>query len=321
MGKGFRQFSYSQGQNKLVRAVQHGYIVQGWFLEDYIRDAIDNQGWESLLFWAPKGSFKSNLELQILYKMYGNWDKALKYNIASPLKYIEVMSEIGPRQRLPLLIWDDITRHLPSTLYFSNRPLYEAIKKYWPVTRSKFNTFMCSAPLKNDVLDFILSDMSGELFFDRRVAGSLTGRFDFQRHCWSIDFENPKKALFEMVRVEYSEFPMIPEIADEVYQKELDKAKAENRKPREKLPGVPKDIFKLYWEERMDLANTANEELMDAFQELMDKEAKDQTTSVAPTPYPNQQLRCNQCGYTWQRRTKEPKKCPNCGSRLIKNPN
>ena len=29
---------------------------------------------------------------------------------------------------------------------------------------------------------------------------------------------------------------------------------------------------------------------------------------------------CQRCGYDWPKRTKDPKKCPNCGSRIWKKP-
>jgi len=264
---------------KLKKAIEVGYIVQGWVLEDYIRDAINNKGWESLVFWAPKGSLKSNLEMQLLYMTYGKWELVHKYMIMDPLEYVAIMESVKEQERLPLLVWDDITTHLPSSLYFQDRDLYIAIKRYWPVTRSRFNCFLCSAPLKDDILDFMLGDMMGELFFYRRVGGATTGKFDFQRHCWYPDYENPKKAKFEMVRVELSEFPMTPNEADQVYKQECEQAAKEDRVPRPKLPGVPYEEFLKYWEKRMRLAKTADDNLMDEFRRLM----KEATPPPEPT--------------------------------------
>src|SRR3990167_7841268 len=85
---------------KLKKAIEVGYIVQGWVLEDYIRDAINNKGWESLVFWAPKGSLKSNLEMQLLYMTYGKWELVHKYMIMDPLEYVAIMESVKEQERL-----------------------------------------------------------------------------------------------------------------------------------------------------------------------------------------------------------------------------
>ncbi len=258
--------------DKAARAMMHGYVVKYWLLEDYLRDAIDNQGWESLVFWGVKGSGKSNFLLQLLYAIYKDWDTALKYLIMSPMELIVILDNLDVKERIPLLVWDDMVAHLPSTLYFTDRKLYESIKKNWQTNRTRFNVFICTTPLKSQLCNFVLDDITGELFFDKRVGSDLKGKFDFQRHCWSIDWKHPKKERFEMVRVEYTDFPYTPEMAEPIRQLEIARAEQEERKPRKyPLEGVPFDVFTKYWDRRLVLAKASEEEIKKAFRKLIEK--------------------------------------------------
>jgi len=252
-------------QTKLERAIELGYVVQGWTLEDYIRDSIEHYGWESIVIWGPKGSGKSNFLLQIGYMVYQDWNKVLNHIVFSPMDFIRITKDPG---RIPWLGWDDIAAYLPRSLYFTNRALWSAFKQNWDTFRTKLNSFVCTSPLKSKIASFILEDLSGEIFMNRRVGEGLSTIYDFQRWMWSLDFTNPLKENFDIIRVDKQALPFTPEVSA-------------NYKTR--LPGVPTEVFKTYWERRMNLAEESRTKLHGIVQKLEVKEEKEEKSKAELT--------------------------------------
>ena len=253
-------------QTKLARALELGYVVQGWTLEDYIRDSIEHYGWESIVIWGSKGSGKSNFLLQIGYMVYQDWDKVLSHIVFSPMDFIRITKEPG---RIPWLGWDDIAAYLPRSLYFTNRALWSAFKQNWDTFRTKLNSFVCTSPLKSKIASFVLEDLSGEIFMNRRVGDNLSTVYDFQRWMWSLDFTNPLKEHFDIIRVDKNLLPFTPEVSGHL---------------KTRLPGVPTKVFKVYWKKRMDLAEESRTKLHAIVQKLEMKAAIEE-----PEPVPQSQ--------------------------------
>jgi len=249
-------------RSKLDLAVELGYIVPEWSLEDYIRDAIRNYGWESIVIWGPKGSGKSNLMLQIGYMVYQDWDLVLQHVIFEPSDFIRITKEGG---RIPWLGWDDIGVHLPRTLYFTDRKLWSAFKRNWDAFRTNLSVFTFTIPVKTNVASFLLDDATGEIFIGKRVGGSMIQVYEFQRWMWTIDYGAHDKANFQMIQVEKAPLPYTPE---------------QSRALNSKLPGVPKEVFKKYWEKRVELAEKARQDLYILLEDLEGKKAK---REVEPT--------------------------------------
>ncbi len=244
---------------KVDRAKEYGYIVEGWYLEDYLRDAIKNNGWESLVIWGPKGSLKSNLLLQAGYLVYGDWQTVLNHIIFTPQDFIKITEKKG---RIPWLGWDDIGVHLPRSLYFTNRQLWSDLKSNWDAFRVKLSVFMCTAPRKDKVASFITDDLSGEIFLGKRVGPTLVNLYDFQRWIWSLDLEQAEKPKFDMVRVEKEPLPGTPKISYGIQHKQnLDRV----------LPGCPTDVFKTYFTRRVDLAEQARSKLANHIRKLSEE--------------------------------------------------
>jgi len=235
--------------DKTLRAVDRGFIVEGWNLIDYLRDAVENEGWESICIWGPKGAMKSNLMLQLGYLIYQDWDVVLDHVVFKPEDFIRITEERG---RIPWMGWDDIGVWLSSSLYFTNRKMWSAMKENWDAFRVKLSTFICTAPRKDKVASFIVDDLSGEVLVGKRVGKELINKYDCQRWIWETDFKKPDKCKFDMVRVDERFFPGTPETAL--------KYEADDRFNHE-LPGVPAWVFRRYYEERRRLAEEARERL------------------------------------------------------------
>jgi len=243
---------------KLNAAIELGYIVEGWYIEDYCRDAIENHGWESLCIWGPKGSLKSNLMLQLGYLIYKDWDLVLNHVVFRPRDFIRITEGEG---RIPCIMWDDIGVHLPRTLYFTDRKLWSRLKSNWDAFRPKLSVFLCTTPRKEKVASFIIDDLSGEVLLGKRVGEVLINKYDFQRWLWQFDFIKPTKSRFSMVQVEKEPLPGTPKLSYGLKDK-LERV----------LPGIPTDVFQRYYAERIELANEARLKLARQVRDLVEEE-------------------------------------------------
>ena len=247
---------------KVVRSYQLGYVEPEWLIEDYLRYAIDNYGWECIIIWGPKGGGKSNLMLQLGYMIYKNWNTVLEHIIFKPDDFIRIVDESAKAERIPFLGWDDIGVYLPSSLYSTDRDLWTAFKENWDAFRTKLNVFVCTTPIKDHVASFILHDVTGEIAVARR-QGEVS-RYSFQRWVWDTNLKNPLKNKFELVNVEGGDtpcyFPLTPEMSIKLGDK--------------RFPGVPENVFKKYWEKRMELAEEARGKLVVLLRKLKEKEEK-----------------------------------------------
>lgn len=212
----------------MAGAQRKGFYVSGWEIEDYLRNAIQNYGWECIPIWRIKGSYKSNRLMHWLYTIYGDWKLVHKYLVMQPLEFTELLKEKG---RIPMIGWNDIAAWFDSQLYFENRGLYTNIKRCWTLMRTKLNIFMATLPRKDEFPGFILRDLTAEVFC------SPSSCYDFNRWSWSMNFRDPRKVKKRAISV----------CEDEVFD----------------IYQVPKHEFiEIYWKRRMELAEGAASDLV-----------------------------------------------------------
>lgn len=268
------------------RAIELGYIVEGWKKEDYLRDSVDHEEWESHCLWGPKGGGKSNQLLQDGFLVYQDWEKVKQNLVMDPLDFLYLTKYKD--KRIAWLGWDDISVHLPRTLYFTNRNLWAAFKSNWDAFRTKLSAFQCTTPLKTKVATFFLEDLSGEIMFAKRVKGAMVMPFDFQRWMWDLDYENPFKVRFGMICVERSFWPFREQDKTNLYH--ILKKYHEQRKDNwteemleaevQRWPGVPDHVWNWYKKRREELAEKALDRLYTLIEEINKKEqGKTQVTS------------------------------------------
>lgn len=81
-------------------------------IQHYIRSAIKNKGWELILIWGPQGKGKSTLMLQLLYYIYGDWDKVLDHVVFKFNEFDDVVdADVEKYGRCRGLGWDDLGVH------------------------------------------------------------------------------------------------------------------------------------------------------------------------------------------------------------------
>lgn len=239
-----------------------GVIFQGYTAIDYLRHAINIHGWECTTIDGVKGQAKSNLLLQRGYAIYENWDTVFENLVFEPIQFLDLISSSG---RIPWIGWDDLTVHLPSTLYFTDRDMWAELSSNWAAYRTKLSCFDCTAPRKDRVVGFILDDMTGDITCFNRYK-DVVSHYDFQRWIWQRNLKDPKKKTARPVLVEEVAFPLTPgalKITPELMRGKI--LSGGTQVPRtdfftlEKsgLIGIPRPIFKRYWKRRLELADKA----------------------------------------------------------------
>ena len=258
-----QQPKLSRGVKKLFEvAVRYGVVRLGYSLVDYLRRAIDNYGWECIPIGGVKGEAKSNLLLQTGYAILGDWEAVHEYTVMEPEDFLNILDSRG---RHPWIGWDDITAHLPRSLYFTDRELWAELQKNWALYRTKLNCFVCSAPQKHKIATFILEDITGDIICFNRVGMDIKSHYDFQRWMWQRDLKDPKNMVARPIQVENIAFPLTPDAWKIDKEMQAQKTVIEGVTysggdfyEKVSLTGVPRKEFKKYWTRRTALADKAS---------------------------------------------------------------
>jgi len=228
---------------RVQRAAELGTIYPGWALEDYMRHEINRGGWMSIADWGRKGNLKSNRLLARGKTVYKNWDDVHAHVIFEPNKMATVMQEaVLSDYRIPWLGFDDLNAHLPRSLYFTHRAMWQDLSKNWNLSRAMLNVFEHTEPLKDDVATFILKDMSHEChYFNRKGEGSKVGHYE--AYCWveDIDVENSQKTIKYPIQIGTKDFTQ---------------------------EDVPKEEWSIYWTAKMDVTKVGVEGWSKGMKEL-----------------------------------------------------
>jgi hypothetical protein len=235
-------------------AKRDNYIYSGWHIDDYARFEIEVQGSMTALIWGPKGSLKSSYLLRRGFAVYGDWDKVLAHTVVEPLEFIQLIKRAKEEKvRLPFVGWDDLNAHLPRTLYFTSRSLYQSMKRNWDLLRPVFSVFMASCVRKTSVIGFILDDMDTEVVATkRRAEKGEDGTFNIAREVnvkvrrW-VAYHNP----YNRLKINEESIP----VDEGPYH----------------MDEVPSDVFKRYWAKRLKVTDQGIEDMAVAMQELVDR--------------------------------------------------
>ena len=204
----------------------------------------------------------SNLLLQLGYMVYKNWDTVLDHIIFTPEEFRQKVKEaVKSSERIPWLGWDDIGAWASSDLYNVDRKSYSLLKRGWQLIRPRVSCVTCTIPCKADLVSFMLDDITFEIHVGKRFE-NWYGIYICNRWIKSYDLNNPKKIKWEPIIIEAGHFPLVPEVkADLVEQLPHEygiidkKGRFIPKKMKMDFPGVPPDVFKRYFEKRLELAD------------------------------------------------------------------
>jgi len=226
---------YGEKRGRLPRhvetAIQYGLIHPGWTLEDYLRHAVESQGYETVLIHGVQGSGKSNRMLQQGYWIYRDWDKVLANIVFKPADFVKKLQSIPMGKRIPWIGFDDVGVHYPSSKFKTDVKQYEAIDATWAAIRTKCSVISLTIPLLDRLAKNIKDNVSFEVYIGRNQMELV------ERIVRLPSFDRMETRLFKILVEGPRKF---------------------------NLYDVPKDVFKEYWDMRLRLTEEALESLAQA---------------------------------------------------------
>jgi hypothetical protein len=232
---------------------------------DYALACGPSFGWLCAILWGEKGSGKSNMMLQHGYSIFHGfdeteeigkkedgtpitrgvildwddeaaWKSALDHTVFRPKDFARLLSLVlDEKKRLTWVGWDDINIHFPRSMYSTNRKVWEQFSKNWEGFRANLSVFECSAPRKDKVVSFVLSDMN----FD--VLVSARQRVEVNRWFWDKDLYEPEKVLKMRIDVD-------SDVLD--------------------LTHTPKAVWEEYWKRKVQLIDESTEDFKGMLEDI-----------------------------------------------------
>mgnify|MGYP001054299040 CR=1 FL=1 len=264
-----------------------GFIRSGWGLTDYLQAAIKGERFECAVIWGPPGTGKSNLARQLLYRLYSDWEKVLRYTVTGIDEMLEIVRELRSGSgRPPAIVLDDISRVLPRQLWHQNKQLYIAFSKALQVIRSLFNVIIVTVPDVRFLPEPIINMQTFE------VHVTPEHRYYAQRHIKIPDFYRRRDAFIFKTLVEIGFF---------------------------RLQDEPLDVFNRYSHKRRQMAFDAMDEVERAMARGVATEGGLKPGEVMEIKKPPKQVYemvCLACGHKWRYKPQDKPAsivtCPKC---------
>lgn len=271
-------------------AVKYGVIKKGWSCVDYMRYANERNGWESTCISGPKGTLKSNLELQHGYSIFQDMNLVRKHFVTKRKQLVDLMQyAIDNEISIPWVGVDDIGALFPKSLYFTHRKLYSKLQSSWETVRTVMNNFEFSCVIKRKVAGFILEDITGDIkTYDPIFVGKtpIKGHYDYRRWLWLRNLKDPTTDIAKLIQVEDTVFPATPEafkidkeLSTGTYYINGQPCKGKDYfETQLHLIGLPTPDFKSYWGNRLALAKESFHE----FASIMEDKKIDEKPKLSP---------------------------------------
>ena len=205
-----------------------GLIHEGWTLQEYLLDAVKNQGYETVYIWGQQGSGKSSRMLQMGYWVYQDWDLVLKNIVFKPSEFVKRLRKVPKGKRIPCLLWDDIGVHYTSSTFKTDIKQYEAVDAAWAAIRTKCNVIVITSPLIDRLAKNVKDNITFEVFIGK----------------------NQMEMIRRIIRL-----PGIEKMESNLFKYIIERVRPFN------LYDVPKDVFQQYWDMRLQLTEEALERL------------------------------------------------------------
>lgn len=164
------------------------------------------------------------------------WEKVKAHCIFRPNNFTDMLREVlRSGRKLQWANWDDINIHLPRSMYFTKRRLWETLAKNWEGMRANISVFECSAPRKDRVASFILGDMNWESLCSMQQVESI------RRWFWESDLYDPERV--NKYRIDVDDKPI-------------------------DIHKVPKEVWDWYWNRKMQEADLSTKDMIQTLDDL-----------------------------------------------------
>jgi len=213
-------------------AYEYGIIKEGYTLEDYIIEAVEENGYETIGVWGVQGSGKSTRMLQmgfwVFRRIYQDeveaWNAVLDHIIFKPSEFIKRLESVPHDKRIPILLWDDLQAHYTSSTFKTDINQYQAIDATWAVIRTKLAVVVTTIPLIDRMAKNIKDNLTFEVFIGRNQKELI-------------------KRVFHL--------PGIKRMDTNLFKVQIERAE------RFDLYEVPEWVWKRYWNMRISLTDEA----------------------------------------------------------------
>jgi hypothetical protein len=224
-------------------ALMYGLVKPDWNLAQYLRYAAETQGYELVLVTGAQGAGKSSLALQMLNWIYNDWQTTLDCLTFHPRAFVDLLKSIPKGERIPALVWDDLTVNFGSTKFKTDSQLYEQIDSTFAAIRVKASVIIATTPSLNRVPKVIRDHCSFEVFVGRNQTIIV------ERICHIPCFDKLENNLIKVLVEGPRKF---------------------------NLYEVPKPVFQRYWSMRLDLT----EDTLDMLGSVVPKESVEDMVTV-----------------------------------------
>jgi len=228
-------------------AIEYGFVHPGWSVRDYILDAVKRGRYCLVHVWGEQGSMKSNRTLQhgswvfgeqVRDEWYPFWDKVINHVVFRPGReergLLAFVKQIPYGKREAWVGWDDLGVHYPSTVYKTDIEKYQAIDSAFAAIRTKISTMTTNNPNINRVAKNIKDNISIEEFMGPNQT------YTSERLCRIIGIKHVDCTFFKV--------PIEDRVSHDWKR-------------------VPSDVWKEYWDLRLQIADQAINVLDQAYSE------------------------------------------------------
>ena len=225
----------------IAYAVQLGKVVEGWRLEDYLINAALNNRYETVIIWATQGDFKSSFLLYLMYLIFDDWDLVLRNIVFTPRDLVNKLKQIPPSERLVCLGWDDIGANYTVMSYKTEVEVYDAIDRAFQTIRTKVSVVLGTIANLDRLPRNLKDNLTMEVYMSRPLEPERSDQAYYMVQRWLrlVSFYE-QKSYFTKVMVE-----------EGYYDKGL----------------VPSDVWREYWERRLELSDQTVKQLDEALAE------------------------------------------------------
>ena len=125
----------------------------GFVLANHITEANNEGGFLGAIIYGPQRLGKSSYAAQVLYELYGSWDKVLDHFVFDLREVVDLLDNaVKSDKRIFALCWDDAGVHANRMRYFENRQLVQYLQNLFDVVGLNVGGFLMTTPSPSNLL-------------------------------------------------------------------------------------------------------------------------------------------------------------------------
>jgi hypothetical protein len=169
----------------LQLAMTFGLVIPDYTMRDYIEHAIETPGggYETIDIWGVQRSKKSCRTLILAHWVFDDWDTVIKEMVLMPdahglhgyenRGFLQKLQSIDKGKRTPFLAWDDVTVGMPSGTFKTDIEQYAAVDAAWAAIGTKITVMVLNNPLIDRLGRNIKDNITLEVYLGRNQVEQI----------------------------------------------------------------------------------------------------------------------------------------------------